>query len=510
MSDLLGLPPPVERPARMPGEDKMAYYRRSVVSMGRYDPLAFAEMAWPWRRRGTHLEGDDLREWQRWVMGAMTKHLLIPETRHTPLFLAVASGHGIGKSACIGMLSSWALSCYDRPRILVTANTENQLRTKTSPEIGQWVKSSLFGDQFDVDTLSVRLRTNPDQHRLDLTPWSETNTEAFQGLHAKGRLVMVIFDEASGIPPKIWEVIYGALTDADTVLIFIAFGNPTQAVGPFRDCFGKDRARWTTWNIDSRTVEGTNTAALQAIVDKYGEDSDVARYRVRGLFPRTSNRQMVPEHLIDAAVGRHYRKDQYDFAPVILSCDPAWTGDDELVIGMRQGLVYKQLEVIPRNDNDMEIGAKLANYEVTLKADAVFIDQGYGTGIVSFGRNMGRSWQLIPFGGAASKPGYRNKRAEMYSDLVEWLRAGGALPVDQKLRDDLAGIETKPTPDGTIQLLSKEEMRAKGLPSPDRADALALSFAFPVVKREYPLSPASGRQGHSVRVREPYHHDPFS
>lgn len=504
------LPPPVPMPPRQPGEDKLAYYRRLTVTVGRYDPISFAELAWPWRRKGSHLETDDLRAWQEDVMGEMTKHLMNPETRHSPLFLAVASGHGIGKSACIGMLSTWALSCYDRPRILVTANTENQLRTKTSPEIGQWVKTSLFEDQFDVDTLSIRLKANPDQHRIDLTPWSENNTEAFQGLHAKGRLVMVIFDEASGIPPKIWEVVYGALTDADTVLIFIAFGNPTQAVGPFRDCFTKDRNRWKTWHIDSRTVEGTNKKALQDLVDKYGEDSDVARYRVRGLFPRTSNRQMVPEYLIDAAMGKHYRKDQYDFAPSILTCDPAWTGDDELVIGLRQGLVYKQLEVIPRNDNDGEVAMKLANYEVVHNCDAVFIDQGWGTGIYSFGLQIGRSWMLVPFSGAASKPGYRNKRAEMYADLVEWLREGGALPVDQKLRDDLAGIETKPTPDGTIQLMSKEDMKTKGLPSPDRADALALSFAFPVVKRQTPISSSARRQGLRDQVKASYRHDPFS
>jgi hypothetical protein len=500
-------------PPRKPGETALAHIRRSIVTLGKYDPLMFAELAWPWMRKGTHLEKDDIRVWQSEVLDTMAQHLQNPETRHQPLFIAVASGHGIGKSAEIGMISTWALSCFDKPRVLVTANTENQLRTKTSPEIGQWVKTSVFGDQFDVDTLSIRLRSDPEQHRVDLTPWSETNTEAFQGLHAKGRIVLVIFDEASGIPPKIWEVVYGALTDADTVLIFIAFGNPTQAVGPFRDCFGKDRHRWKTWNIDSRTVEGTNKAALQAIVDKYGEDSDVARYRVRGLFPRTSNRQMVPEYLIDAAVGRHYRKDQYDFAPTILTCDPAWTGDDELVIGLRQGLVYKQLEVIPRNDNDMEIGAKLANYEVQHNVDQVFIDQGYGTGIYSYGLTIGRSWMLVPFGGAASKPGYRNKRAEMYAELVEWLRAGGALPVDQKLRDDLAGIETKPTPDGTIQLLSKEEMRAKGLPSPDRADALALSFAHPVVKRQVPISQLASRSGGQRPggpVQGGYHHDAFS
>lgn len=484
-----------------------------VAAAGKNDPWMFAQGAWPWDIKGTHLEGEDVRQWQYEVMDAVALHLSNDETRHTPLFLAVASGHGIGKSACIGMLSTWALSCYDRPRILITANTENQLRTKTSPEVGQWVRTSIFGEDFDIDTLSIRSKIDGDQHRLDLTPWSESNTEAFQGLHAKGRLVMVIFDEASGIPPKIWEVVYGALTDANTVLIFIAFGNPTQAVGDFRDCFDGPLAnRWKTWQIDSRDVEGTNREALQAIIDLYGEDSDQARYRVRGLFPRSSDRAMVPEFLIDEARQRHYRKDQYDFAPVIISCDPAWTGEDELVIAKRQGLRFDILHTRGKNTNDMEIGALLANLEITHDADAVFIDQGWGQGIYSYGKSIGRDWRLIPFGGAASVPGFKNKRAEMYAGVVEWLREGGALdPKDDKLRRDLAGIETKPTPDGSILLLSKEEMKKAGRKSPDRADALALTFAEPVSKRHMPIRELVARQQAGRRVQAgSYTHDPFS
>lgn len=458
------------------------------AAKAKYDPLLFAEHAWPWGVPGTPLEREDLRCWQAEVDDEISKHLTDPKTRHQVLKIAVASGHGIGKSAQIGMLCTWGMACYDRPRILVTANTEGQLRTKTSPEITQWMRSSIYGELFDYDTLAIRLKEDPEQHRVDLTPWSESNTEAFQGLHAKGRMVMVIMDEGSAIPAKIWEVIYGALTDEDTVLIFVVFGNPTQPAGPFRDCFTKLRHVWKTWNIDSRTVEGTNKAALQAIVDAYGEDSDVAKVRVRGLFPSVSSRQYIPEHLIDAAMGRHLRKDQYDFAPTILTCDPAWTGEDELVIGLRQGLMFRILETMPKNDNDMHVGRKLANYEIQYDADAVFIDQGHGTGIYSYGKTIGRDWRLIAFGSKAGRPGFYNKRAEMYDDIAEWLREGGVIPSDPKLRDDLMSIQTKPQNDGTVLLLSKEEMKKNGLPSPDRSDALALSFAEEVYKRPVPIS----------------------
>ena len=483
---------------------KLAAFAKSC----RYDPLRFCEVAWPWGLPG-NLEKEDIRVWQSEVLDEIAEHLSNPETRYDVLKIAVSSGHGIGKSAEIGMLGTWAMACYDRPRVLITANTESQLRTKTSPEVSQWVKSSIYGELFDCDTLSIRLKENPDQHRIDLTPWSENNTEAFQGLHAKGRLVMVIMDEGSAISKKIWEVVLGALTDDETVLIFVVFGNPTQAVGDFRECFRKNRNEWKTWNIDSRKVEGTNKKALQAIVDRYGEDSDVAKVRVKGQFPSLSDRQMIPEHLIDEAMGKHLRTDQYSFAPTILTCDPAWTGADELVIGLRQGLMFKILEVMARNDNDILVGRKLANYEVQYNADAVFIDLGHGTGIYSYGKTIGRDWRLIGFGSASSKPGFVNKRAEMYNEGLEWLLAGGALPVDEKLRTDLMSVQTKPRPDGQILLMSKEDMKTEGLPSPDRADAWVLSFAEPVVKRLMPISQQESRKPGGAVAAGYSEYDPF-
>lgn len=465
----------------------------------RYDPLLFAENAWDWGHGA--LANRDIRTWQAEVLDDIAQHLMNPDTRHLPLRVSISSGHGIGKSALWGMVSTWAMSCYRDPRIVITANTENQLRTKTSPEVAQWMRSSAYGDLFHIDTLKVALKEAPDQHRVDFTPWSETNPEAFQGLHAEGRIVVVIMDEASAIPPIIWETIIGALTDENTVLLWLVAGNPTQPVGAFRDTFRKHRHLWRNYVIDSRTVEGTNKAVLNQIIETYGEDSDVAKVRVRGLFPSQSSRQFIGEHLIDPAMGRHMHASQYDFAPVILTCDPAWTGDDELVIGKRQGLRFDLLEVLPRNDNDIEIGRKLAMYEVQHNADAVFIDFGYGTGIYSYGKTIGRDWRLIKFGDKASRPGFENKRCEMYDDMREWLEQGGAIPVDEKLREDLMGVQTKPRHDGVISLMSKEDMRKEGLPSPDRADALALSFAEPVVKRQRPITEevaARSTGGHSA------------
>lgn len=480
--------------------------RAKIAATCRYDPLLFAESAWAW---GTGaLTGKDIRAWQSEVLDTIAQHLLNPDTRHRVCRIAVASGHGIGKSALTGMLTTWALSCWRDPRIVITANTENQLLTKTSPEIAQWVKSSIYGDLFNCETMSIKYAAKPEQHRADLLTNSENNPEAFAGLHAEGRLVMMIVDEASGLSEVIYQTILGAMTDENTVLIFIMMGNPTSPTGPFREAFRKNRDMWNVWNVDSRTVEGTNKDALNDIVRQYGEDSDITKVRVRGIFPAVSQRQFIPTPYVDAAYGRHLRKEQYDFAPNILTCDPAWEGDDLLVIGRRQGLMYEELEVLEKNTNDVLVAAKLAHYEDRFDADAVFVDGGYGTGIVSAGLSMGRSWRLVWFSEAATTKEYKNKRAEMYGRARAWLAAGGAIPKVQRLYDDLVSVETKPTLDGVIQLKSKDEMKKAGLPSPDHADAFVLSFAHEVQRKlkTDPTMDPSDRRGFRI-LREEF--DPY-
>ena len=155
-------------------------------------------------------------------------------------------------------------------------------------------------------------------------------------------------------------------------------------------------------------------------------------------------KQFISTVDVDRARGREYKADQYSFAPKIITCDPAWSGDDELVIGMRQGLVFKVLFTCPKNDNDVEIANRLARLEDDEQADAVFIDGGYGTGIYSVGQTLGRDWQLVWFSETSTDPGCLNKRAEMWNEARKWLKAGGAIPDDDTLYNDLIGPETVP------------------------------------------------------------------
>jgi len=472
-----------------------------------HDPLGFVLYAFDWGNGELAAFPDGPDAWATEVLDEIGQKLRsgaisgISEV----IQMATASGHGIGKSALVAWLIEWAMCTREDTKGLVTANTDNQLRTKTWAEVAKWHSLCICKHWFKLTATSL-FSTDPEHEktwRFDMIPWSLANTEAFAGLHNQGKRILIIFDEASAIPDAIWEVIEGALTDDNTEIIWAAFGNPTQNTGRFRECYRRFRHRWSCRQVDSRTVRISNKGQIAKWIDDYGEDSDFVKVRVRGMFPKASTKQFIATDDVDAAIARVLRPEQFDFAPKILTCDPAWEGDDELVIGLRQGLNFRVLRTIEKNDNDLVVATILANLEDQHEADAVFIDAGYGTGIVSAGRTMGRTWQLVWFGGASPDPGCLNMRAYIWKEVRDWLKNGGAIDKnDQVLYNDLIGPETVARPDGKIQLESKKDMKARGLPSPGRADALALSFAQPVAKKS-PLQ-RMGLGGQQQREHDPY------
>ena len=450
-----------------------------------HDPLGFVLYAFPWGE-GELSEFSGPDDWQIDILETIGRKLKDGAGLNEIIRVAVTSGHGIGKSALVSWLILWALATFDDCKGVITANTDTQLKTKTGAELSKWYRRCICRHWFN--STATAIFSNEKGHdktwRIDLIPWSKDNTESFAGLHNKGKRILIIFDEASAIDDAIWEVTEGALTDSDTEIIWCVFGNPTRNTGRFRECFRKFRHRWETRQIDSRTTRMANKKQLQEWVDDYGEDSDFVKVRVRGIFPNTSAKQFIPTEYVDAAFGRHLKREQHEFAPKIISCDPAWSGDDKLIIAMRQGLHFRILRKIPKNDNDMLIASIIAQYEDEHEADAVFIDGGFGTGIISAGRTIGRNWQIVWFSEKPIDEGCLNKRAEMWLAVRNWLRDGGSIPEDQELYDDLIGPEIVPRNDGKIQLESKEDMKRRGLPSPNCGDVLALTFAVPVRKSD--------------------------
>lgn len=492
-----------------------------IEGMKRYsrDPLAFARDAWAW---GEGELSDSLgpRIWQTVVLNDIGQHLR-SEERFRPLNIAVSSGHGIGKSALISLIDHWARSTCEDCRVVVTANTETQLRTKTWPEVSKWTRLAVNASWFTVGatTISVNDKGHERTWRTDCIPWSENNTEAFAGLHNKGKRIVVIYDEASAISDRIWEVTEGALTDANTEIIWIAFGNPTKNTGRFRECFGRFKHRWVTRQIDSRGIEGTNREQMDKWVDDYGEDSDFVRVRVRGEFPRAGSAQFIAGDVVQAA--RHRDVGDQSKAYKIISVDVARFGDDQTVIGMRQGLRFTVLEKLRGLDTTQVAMRTMAHINREEPRSCVVDGDGIGGGVADYMRLHMAEWmlnrkawfRLEEFHGGNS-PGdafmYFNRRAECWGKMRDWLETG-QIPDDPELATDLTGPEYYFSAKNQIQLEKKEDMKKRGLSSPDIGDCVMMSFGVdPIPKtREEALSEEIARvhaydptEAHFMRVRE--------
>ncbi len=451
------------------------------------DPLRFVRFAFPWGEGDlAGYPGPD--QWQTEALAAIRDNLSTAQ----PVRIAVASGHCVGKSALVSWLILWALATFPDARATVTAGTEGQLRTKTWPELAKWHRRCICGHWLEMTATALHARQagHEKSWRADAVPWSEHNTEAFSGLHNQGRRILLVFDEASAIADSIWEVSEGALTDASTEIIWLAFGNPTRNTGRFRECFGRWQHRWITKQVDSRNVRVANAEQITQWVSDYGEDSDFVRVRVRGVFPRAGTMQFIPSDLAAEAMQREAVASMQD--PLILGVDVARFGEDSSVICIRKGRDARTYAPVRlRGVSTTTLSARVADIYQHYRADAVFVDGGgVGGGVVDQLRAARVPVHDIQFGSKADRvmPGqemihYANKRAEMWGLMREWLQ-GGSIPNNPELAAELTGLEfgyVMREGRDAIQLESKVDMKKRGLASPDWADALALTFAYPVM-----------------------------
>lgn len=453
------------------------------------DPLRFVLWAFPWGEPGSELaKASGPEAWQVELLNAVRDGLL---TIDTAIQLATTSGHGVGKSAVVSWLMLWGISTFEDTRGVVTANTETQLKTKTWAELGKWYRLFIGREMFKF-TATALFSCDPDHEktwRIDMVPWSEKNMEAFAGLHNLGKRIILIFDEASAIPDPIWETSEGALTDAGTQIIWAVFGNPTKNTGRFRECWGRFSARWRKQQVDSRTVSITNKEQFDKWAKDYGEDSDFVRVRVRGIFPRVGTLQFISEDLVAESAARDVPLHLHD--PFVIGVDVARFGDDASVIYFRKGRDGRSIPpTILRGVDTMTLASKVAECHLQYRADAVFVDGGgVGGGVVDRLRQLRVPCFDVQFGGKADTDGfatgstgilYANKRAEMWGGMREWLKTG-TIWDDAQLREEICAPEYGYNVRNEIQLERKEDMKRRGKASPDIADALALTFAYPVI-----------------------------
>ena len=304
--------------------------------------------------------------------------------------------------------------------------------------------------------------------------------DAMRGVRLDGCVV----DEVAQIKPEVWEeILQPALSDRKGWCWFI--GTPkhvnifSQLYFAANDKPGWANARYTVYDTDS--VDPVEVARLR---DSMSEQAFAREYLCD--FSAAGDDQLISLTDVEVAANRTHRPHAMDYAPRILGVDPARFGDDRSVIFGRQGLQAFEPEVYRGIDN-MALASKVAEYIQRWQPDATFIDAGAGSGVIDRLRQLGYDVVEVNFGGKANDARYTNKRTEMWSLLADGVRAGLAIPNDNALKLELATPTYKYDAANRIKLESKDEIR-KRLPSsgsPDLADALALTYAIPVMKKQH-------------------------
>lgn len=468
---------------------------------------------YPWGKAGTPLEKfDGPRSWQRDELEQISIHLADNRNRiargEAPEMYrsAKVSGRGIGKSALVGWLTEWMQDTRLGSSTIITANTEAQLKSRTWAELGKWQTLSINAHWWDraatsrkpvgwfEDLLQSQLKIDTAYYYAQAQLWSEENPDAFAGVHNHYG-VMLIFDEASGIPSPIWDVSEGFFTEPTENRFWFVFSNGRRNTGAFFECFHKNRGYWRRSHIDSRDVEGVDRASLDRIIDQYGEDSDQARVEVRGLFPRKGDNQFIGRDLIEGAIERELTPDPY--ASLMMGVDVARFGDDKSVIRWRQGRDARSIPPVKvKGYDNMALANLVAHWADKTNPDAICIDAGNGTGVIDRLRAMGYKVHEVWFGAKSPDPAWANMRIYIWAQMRDWL-PGGCIDGDQDLQDDLAGPEYKFLGGSDRMVLeSKDEMKARGLASPDDGDALAVTFAIKVARKDRTV--ARGRNGEAA------------
>ena len=461
------------------------------------DPEAFVLYAFPWGVKNTPLaKFSGPRKWQREVLRDITEHIKAQKGKvnFDTIRESVSSGRGIGKSALVSWLVLWMLTTRIGGSVVISANSENQLRSVTWAELTKWAAMLINSHWWEISaTKLVPAKWLTDLVEKDLKKgtrywacegklWSEENPDSYAGVHNQDGM-MLIFDESSGIPDAIWDVGAGFFTENTPDRYWFAFSNPRRNTGYFFETFNAKRDFWKSRTVDARTVEDTDKAIYDQIIAEYGEDSTQAKVEVYGEFPSAGEDQFIGSMLVDDAMKRPKWKDMT--APIVLGVDPARGGADATVIAVRQGRdIVKILRY--QGEDTMTIVGRVIDAIEEFKPTLTVIDEGgLGYGILDRLTEQRYKVRGVNFGNKAKHSmAFGNKRAEMWNDMRNWLKSA-SIPQDRQLKADLTGPTKKPNSSGTIFLEGKKEMKARGLASPDAADAICVTFAFPVAHREY-------------------------
>lgn len=341
--------------------------------------------------------------------------------------------------------------------------------------------------------LSVTIKSNGAVIRI----FGADNPDAMRGVRLDG----CVIDEVAQIKPEVWQdTLQPALSDRKGWALFI--GTP-QGVNLFSELYFR-AAHLPDWHSARYTVYDTHSIDKDE-VERLKRDMSETSFAREYLcdFSAAGDDQLISLSEVEAASQRIITADQISYASKILGVDPARFGDDRSVIFPRQGLAASN-PIIYRGIDNMDLAARVAAKIDEWEPDAVFIDSGQGGGVIDRLRQLGYDVIEVHFGGKPTDPAYLNKRAEIWFEMREWLKLGGAIPNMVDLKQDLAAPIYWYDSAGRLQLEPKDDIKKRGLPSPDLADALALTFSHPVAKKTLLQKFGGGTSSRKQTEYDPY------
>ena len=417
--------------------------------------------------------------------------------------ISVASGHGIGKSACLSWLIIWYLFTHKNAQVPCTAPTSEQMHDILWKELNLWLGKmpQWMQEKMEWSTGYMRITENPKVWFARAKTARKENPEALAGVH--GDWVMFCIDEASGVPQEIFQTAEGALTGENVLVIMIS--NPTRLQGYFYDSHHSDKSAWQIFQFSSEESPIVDRSYVDRIRSKHGEESDEYRIRVLGQFP---SEDAVDDKgftaLLRQADIRITRNDTAFTGITVMGVDPAGEGKDETTWVVRDRFKAK---VVAREKVSTPRG--IAEKTMTLM-DVYRVDKArvymdtFGEGSDAAQEMAAAGYPVVSINTgdpADDNETYLNKRAEVFDRIKTWMRYKGELVSDNGW-DELLNIRYKRNIRGKMQIMPKDVMRRMGIPSPNVADALSITFVdnidYEAQEREIMLNEYEDEEADSI------------
>lgn len=427
--------------------------------------------------------------WQQWLFFRAIEWAIQGKAQR---WISVRSGHGIGKTSALALLILWFLFCFKNSQIPCTAPTADQLKDVLWKEISLWIgrMKPEIAKLYNWQDQYVRIVENPEAWFARARTGRKENTEALAGVH--GKHILMIADEASAVDEAVFETAEGALTNTDILVILI--GNPTRLSGYFFETHHKNKRFWQLLKFSAEDSPIVPKEYCKRWEEKYGKESPQYDVRVRGEFPEREEDQFIPFSLFDAASTRQNVLNLD--SPRIGGTDVARYGDDATVHTERQG--NKAILLSERRGQDtMATCGDIVKYIKQGILDGNPYDFwcidiiGLGSGVFDRLKELQQEGaipkeiKLVPVNVSLSPLNdkeYSSRRAELADTLRKWLTLG---QIDERFREQACSIKFKaPDSRGRLVIEKKEEMKERGLDSPDRFDSLVLTFSINQVTRE--------------------------